>query len=146
VLVFAFAGGGAREKFEYLYGKYKRLMLYKAYGVLGDAALAEDAVSDAFLRIYRNMDKVGDPDEARSASFVAIISRNCALTLLKRRGRLQTAPLNEELDAAQEFGDGGDATGALGGVAGAAAAGTAAACPAADAAVCSATVIGWPPN
>jgi RNA polymerase sigma-70 factor (ECF subfamily) len=49
--------------------------------------LAEDAVSEAFIRIFRNLDKVEDVDSPRSAAFLVTITRNCALTLLKKTKR-----------------------------------------------------------
>ena len=39
-----FATEEDKLKFERLFEKYKRLLLYKAYGILGDYSLAEDAV------------------------------------------------------------------------------------------------------
>jgi RNA polymerase sigma-70 factor (ECF subfamily) len=44
--------------------------------------LAEDAVSEAYIRIFRNLDKIEDVDSPRSAAFMVTIARNCALTLL----------------------------------------------------------------
>lgn len=60
ILLFVLASG-EEEAFAYLYSHYKGLMLQKAYAILHDRMLAEDAVSEAFLRIYRNRHKVDDP-------------------------------------------------------------------------------------
>ena len=73
-----------RDTFEYLYNHYKRLCLHKATEILRDPMLAEDAVSEAYLRLYKNIHKVGDPTDNRSVSFLMTILRNTALTLLAR--------------------------------------------------------------
>jgi RNA polymerase sigma-70 factor (ECF subfamily) len=102
VFVLAFQAEGDEGKFEALYAKYKRLMLYKAYGILRDPMLAEDAVSEAFVRVYKNIGKVGDPDSGRSCAFVVTIARNCALTMLAKQGRGRTEELLEETAASGE--------------------------------------------
>ena len=86
ILLFVLASG-EEEAFAYLYSHYKGLMLQKAYAILHDRMLAEDAVSEAFLRIYRNRHKVDDPASDRSLSFVMTIVRNTALTLYNRERR-----------------------------------------------------------
>ena len=86
ILLFVLALG-EEEAFAYLYSPYKGLMLQKAYAILHDRMLAEDAVSEAFLRIYRNRHKVDDPASDRSLSFVMTIVRNTALTLYNRERR-----------------------------------------------------------
>lgn len=81
LLVFLFADAAELEKFEALYTRYKGLLLYKARGILGDA-LAEDAVSEAFVRVYRNLHKIGEVGSPQTASFLVTIVRNAALTIL----------------------------------------------------------------
>lgn len=84
ILVLSFATESDRDKFEYLYAKYKNLMFYKAWEILKDHMLAEDAVSEAYLRVYKNLHKIDDPASNRSISFIVTIVRNTALTLLKQ--------------------------------------------------------------
>ena len=62
-------------------------MLHKAYGILKDPFLAEDAVSEAFLRIYKNMGKVDDPLSNQSIAFFVTIAENAALTMYKKSAR-----------------------------------------------------------
>lgn len=87
ILVFTFATEAERDKFERIYEAYKGLMLHKAYGILHDRSLAEDAVSEAFIRVYKNLHKIEDAGDGRCAAFVATIARNCALTLLEKEKR-----------------------------------------------------------
>ena len=97
ILLFAFANETDRDKFEYLYQKYKNLLLHKAYDILKDYALAEDAVSEAYIRIYKNMHKIGDPAENRSIAFAVTIVKNVALTMLSK----EKAAVFAELDDTQ---------------------------------------------
>lgn len=83
-LLLSFASPEDRDKFEYLYSKYKNLLLKKAWDILRDYMLAEDAVSEAYLRIYKNLHKIEDPDANRSIAFIVTITRNAALTMLKK--------------------------------------------------------------
>jgi RNA polymerase sigma-70 factor (ECF subfamily) len=84
-----------RNKFEYLYSKYKDLLFYKSWEILHDYMLAEDAVSEAYIRIFRNLDKIEDVDSPRSAAFMVTIARNCALTLLGKLKHETTAEAAE---------------------------------------------------
>ena len=79
-----FASIAERDVFESLYNTYRTLMYRKAMGILRDEMLAEDAVSEAFLRIYKNMDKIDGVTTPRTASFVVTIVKNTALTILSR--------------------------------------------------------------
>lgn len=85
LIVLSFKTEEDRDKFEYIYSKYKNLLLLKAYGVLNDYMLAEDAVSEALLRIYKNLGKIDDPASKQSISFVVTIVKNVALTMLQKK-------------------------------------------------------------
>lgn len=87
IFFLAFATESDREKFEYLYDRYKNLLMHKAVSILRDHMLAEDAVSEAYLRIYKNLDKIEDPASNRSAAFCVTITKNVALTMLKKRSK-----------------------------------------------------------
>ena len=84
ILVFTFDTVEERDKFDYLYRKYKDLLFYKAWGILHDHMLAEDALSEAYIRIYRNLEKVEDVNSPRTIAFLTTIVRNTALTILSR--------------------------------------------------------------
>ena len=95
-LILTFATPYERDKFEYIFHKYKKLMLHKAYGVLRDYMLAEDAASEAFIRLYKNLHKIGDPDSPQTAAFVVTIVKNVALSMLEREKGRDAEPLAEE--------------------------------------------------
>ena len=98
LLVFTFESAKEQDKFEFLYQKYKNLCLKKAYDILGDYMLAEDAVSEAYIRVYKNLHKIEDPASNRSIAFVVTIAKNAALTMLAR----QKSAAQEELDESLE--------------------------------------------
>ena len=86
ILVLAFESHDDQQKFEYLYNRYSRLMLHKAYEILRDAMLAEDAASEAFIRVYKNLHKIGDPSSNSAVAFLVTIVKNVSLTMLRKRG------------------------------------------------------------
>lgn len=97
IFLLSFENDNDREKFEYMYSKYKNLLLKKSWEILNDYMLAEDAVSEAFLRIYKNLDKIGDPASNQSIAFIVTIVRNVSLTILSREKSKASEPADEEL-------------------------------------------------
>ncbi|OJU11326.1 MAG: hypothetical protein BGN88_06690 [Clostridiales bacterium 43-6] len=97
LIMFTFTSAHEMNAFEYIYSKYKSMMLQKAYLILQDSMLAEDAVSEAFIRIYKNMYKIDDPASKRSIAFVMMIVKNTALTILSQRTRQNTNFEDEDL-------------------------------------------------
>ena len=86
-----------KEKFMYIYEKYKNLLFSKAYDVLNDHMLAEDALSEAFIRIYRNLDKIEDCASGRTIAFCVTITRNAAITLYQKRNKDSFTDLDENM-------------------------------------------------
>lgn len=85
-----------RVKFEKLYYKYRKRMVYEAYLVLHNNADAEDAVHDTFIKIARNMKSIGDPDSNKTLWYVLKAVKNTAINILHK---------NEKLTSFAEFGD-----------------------------------------
>ncbi len=85
-----------RTKFEQLYTKYRDLMHYTAYRVLGNEQDAEDAVHDAFLAIARNIKKISAVERPKTRAYVVTIVENKAIDLYRRRQRHPTGALSEE--------------------------------------------------
>lgn len=73
-----------RAKFEILYSKYRKRMVYTAFSVLGNDEDAEDAVHDTFIRIARNMRSIGDPDSVEALSYVLKATKNTAINLSQK--------------------------------------------------------------
>lgn len=84
------------SKFEKVYLQYGKLMYSKAYEILRDYGLAEDAVSEAFIRIYKNLHKLDDEvPSARTASFAVTVVKNVALTMLQKQNFAEILPFEE---------------------------------------------------
>ena len=96
ILIFTFSSEQERDKFEYIFKTYKKLMLHKAYGILRDYMLAEDAASEAFIRIYKNLHKIDDPNSKKTIAFLVTIVKNVALTMLQREKGLYAEELDEQ--------------------------------------------------
>jgi len=97
LLILSFSSPDQKDKFEYIYSSYKRLMLSKAYGILHDYMLAEDAASEAFIRIYKNIDKIDDPGSNSSIAFVLTIVKNTSLSLLEREQKHRADEIPETM-------------------------------------------------
>ncbi|MCL1877462.1 MAG: RNA polymerase sigma factor [Defluviitaleaceae bacterium] len=77
-----------QNTFEFVYEKYKRLMWRKAFDILKDYALAEDAVSEAFIRVYRNFHRIEDPSSPQTAAFLVTIVKNTAINIYHVRNKV----------------------------------------------------------
>ena len=92
-----------KEKFEVLYYRYRDLLHYIAMEILHDEHLAEDAVQEAFFRVARNFHKVGAVESVKTRNFLALITRNAALTMAECAKKQPGAPdLSPEQQAAAE--------------------------------------------
>lgn len=98
-MLLTFASEQDKNKFEYIYEKYKRLLWTKAFDILKDHALAEDAVSDAFLRAYKNLAKIGDPDSPPTISYLVTIVKNVAINLYHKEKRVTPVDISENEEA-----------------------------------------------
>lgn len=63
---------------------YRRLMMYIANGFFGDPIQAEDAVSDAFERIMRSLDRFEEIPSQRAKGLVIIITKNCCRDIMRK--------------------------------------------------------------
>lgn len=87
-----------RQKAAEIYRQHGSTMLYTARSLLHDNNLAEDAVSEAFIRIIENLDKIDLTDCYRTRGFAVIIVRHVSLNMLKRKTRDKTIPFEDDVD------------------------------------------------
>lgn len=76
-----------KSKLENLYYEYKALMKYIAFNILGDNGLAEDAVHEAFIKLTRHLDGIGEIKSLKTKAFIVIIIRCVALDMLDKKKR-----------------------------------------------------------
>jgi RNA polymerase sigma-70 factor (ECF subfamily) len=78
------AGGGDRAAFGHLVQAYQRPVYNLTYRMLGDAARAEEAAQETFVRAYTKLDKY-DPAYKFSNWILSIASHYCIDRLRRRR-------------------------------------------------------------
>lgn len=74
-----------------LYDRYSGVVYGVALRVLGSTAAAEDVVQEVFLQLWRNP-QAFDAERGRMAPWLAVIARNRAIDLLRKR------PMEEDID------------------------------------------------
>ena len=78
--------GGDRVAFRSLYSVASSKLFGVALRICGDRSLAEDALQDAFVEIWRKASGF-DPDRGKAEAWMAVITRNRAIDLVRKRGR-----------------------------------------------------------
>src|SRR6202044_3280055 len=84
-----------------LYDRYGRTAYGLALRVLRDESLAEDAVQEAFLAIWRGASRF-IPERAKASTWILTLVHRRAVDLVRREERRRADPLPEE-----ELGGGG---------------------------------------
>jgi RNA polymerase sigma factor (sigma-70 family) len=82
-----------------LYDRYGRAAYGVALRVLRDQALAEDAVQEAFLAIWRSADRYR-LERAKPSTWVLTLVHRRAVDLVRREDRRRAEPLDEPPEAA----------------------------------------------
>jgi RNA polymerase sigma-70 factor (ECF subfamily) len=67
-----------------LYDRYSGIVYGVALRVLGDTTAAEDVLQEVFLQLWRRP-QAFDPDRGKLAPWLAVIARNRAIDVLRRR-------------------------------------------------------------
>jgi RNA polymerase sigma-70 factor (ECF subfamily) len=87
------ASGKRTEAFESLLAAYQDKVFRLCYSMLGDRPQAEDAAQEAFLRIWKAMDRYrGD---SSLSTWIFSIARNVSLTAISKRSSRRSAPIEE---------------------------------------------------
>lgn len=76
-----------QDQFRELYENCGHTMYRVAYGVLRDQGFAEDAVQQTFLKLYREMDRLGDVNSPQTRAFAVVAVKNTAIDLYRKRRR-----------------------------------------------------------
>jgi len=77
-----------RSKAEEIFLKYYSTMMYVAISILKEQAAAEDAVSEAMIKIIKNIEKITDVSCYKTRGYIVIIVRNTSLNLLKKQSNI----------------------------------------------------------
>lgn len=86
-----------KSKFEVLYDRYKGLLYHIAYDILRNREDAEEAVSDAFWKIAKNILKISEPVCPKTRAYVVQVIESTSVDLWrKRQRRVETVSLEDE--------------------------------------------------
>lgn len=96
-----------KKKFEKVYYRYRNLMYYIAFQVLNNERDSEDSVQEAFLRIAKNMDKIGNVESNETKNFVAIIVKREAIKLYDKKKKRREV-LESDLSSTDDRNDHGE--------------------------------------
>ncbi|MGH2997778.1 MAG: sigma-70 family RNA polymerase sigma factor [Burkholderiales bacterium] len=84
-----------------LYDRYGRVAYALALRVLRDGALAEDAVQEAFLAVWKGASRFV-PERAKAATWLMTIVHRRAVDLVRREQRRRTEPLERAPNEGEE--------------------------------------------
>lgn len=80
-----------KNRFADLYDRLERKLFALSMGKLHDPSLAEDAVSETFLRLAVNWKKLKTLDDNELTAYVVIINRNLCFDMLNSESRFHEA-------------------------------------------------------
>lgn len=86
------------KRFEKLYIKYRDKAYRTAYKILRSEILAEDAVSESFLKIAMNFQNIQKLNSHKIGAYIVITVRNTSLNLLKKENRIETVDYDDEIE------------------------------------------------
>jgi RNA polymerase sigma-70 factor, ECF subfamily len=90
----ALVGRGDDEAFGALYDRFSRIAYGLALRILRDRALAEDAVQDGFLAIWRSAPSFS-AERSKPSTWVLTLVHRRAVDLVRREERRRTEPIDE---------------------------------------------------
>lgn len=86
-----------------LFNLYERKMYVIAYGILNNKQDAEDAVSESFIKLINNLDKISDINSSKCKGFITIVVKNTAIDIYNKRKK----DIHSDIDEAYDL-SGGD--------------------------------------
>ena len=96
------ARSGEVRAFQWLFERHARAAYAVCLRLLGDPALAEDAVQEAFLKAHRRLDQYDG--RAAFGTWMHRIAANTAIEFLRRRPQQEVADADEALEATEDSG------------------------------------------
>ena len=90
-----------KRKFAELYERYRYLMFKIAVDILHEHHLAEDALQEAFVRVAKHMECIGQLEETATKRYLITITKNAALA---EQGKSMEQTEYSFLDWGREFG------------------------------------------
>lgn len=87
------------EKLQRIYEIYEQPMYRIAFAVLKNPELAEDAVSDAFVRIIDRLKKIRSPESDRTKAYIVKIIKSTSINIYrkKKRSLIRELPIDDSI-------------------------------------------------
>ena len=85
-----------------LYTAYEKMMYNIALGILKNRQDAEDAVSDGFVRVINNLDKIEDVESIRTKGFMITIVKSTSINIYNKRKRDDHINIDDVYDISNE--------------------------------------------
>jgi RNA polymerase sigma-70 factor (ECF subfamily) len=73
-----------KSKFIEIHEKYKDMMYRIAYSVLKNEQDAEDALQESFMKVAKNISKIGDVSCRKTETFLVVLCRNASVDLHRK--------------------------------------------------------------
>lgn len=87
----------ASDKIRRLYELYEQPMYRIAFAVLKRTEPAEDAVSEAFLRLIKHIGRIGDPDSEQTKRYIVKVIKSTSVNQYRKQKRfLEREPYADE--------------------------------------------------
>ena len=87
----------ASDKIRRLYELYEQPMYRIAFAVLKRTESAEDAVSEAFLRLIKHIGRIGEPDSEQTKRYVVKVIKSTSITKYRKQKRsIEREPYADE--------------------------------------------------
>jgi RNA polymerase sigma factor (sigma-70 family) len=99
---------GQEDALAELYDRYGQIAYSLAYRMLRNETLAEDAVQEAFLTVWRNAARFV-PERAKASTWLLTIVHRRAVDLVRREERRRTEPFTPSAEATSSEGSAADA-------------------------------------
>lgn len=81
-----------------LYNAYERKMYAIAFSILKNKQDSEDAVSESFIKLINNLDKISDIDSSKCKGFITIVVKNTAIDIYNKRKKDIHSDIDEAYD------------------------------------------------
>lgn len=80
-----------QERFRELYYRYRSVMLYRAKKYSGNYEEAFDVLQEAFIRVAKNFDKIGEISSDETKHFLLTVVENQAKTNMRKHQKIKEA-------------------------------------------------------
>lgn len=91
-----------RALIEMLYDRYEQRIYRTTYSILNDSYQAEDAVSETFIKLIKNIHHIWTMDEKRMEAYIMKLAKNTAVDQYRRNKRDAGAFVNVDAETDRE--------------------------------------------